>query len=157
MAETAATIQAKILVRTGDVDATTGDPVLGGGGYLSTLIAGIWGEYADKAYVAPRLQELYTERDLFDRMITLIQDRFDFSDSDASFKRSQRVQTLVDRRDVVQGKIDALLAMVAANRAPAVGAITATAPMGPPFPLGVNANHPQYGGSPYFRRPWGYP
>lgn len=157
MPETAATIQAKILQRTGDVDPTTGDPVVGGDGYLSTLISTIWSEYTDKAYIAPRLQELYVERDLYDRMVALIQDKYDFSDEQSSFKRSQRVQTLVDRRAVVQEKIGTLLAMVNANRAPAVGQLTAVAPVRPLFPGAIDANNPRYTGSPYYRRPWSVP
>lgn len=157
MAETAVTIQAKILGRTGDIDPTTGDPVVGGGGYLSTLVASIWSEYADKAYVGPRLQELYTERDLYDRQIALIQDRYDFRDSDAQFSRSQRVERLIGRRDKVIEKIGQIEAMVNANRAPAVGPILATQAFGPSSVLALNAGSPRYGGSPYFRRPWGYP
>jgi hypothetical protein len=157
MPETAVTIQAKILQRTGDIDPTTGDPVVGGGGYLSSLIAGVWSEYSDKAYVAPRLQELYTERDLYDRMIALIQDKYDFTDEQSSFKRSQRVQTLVSRREVVQQKVEALLLMVNANRAPAVGQLTTVAPVSPPFPQEIDAGSPRYGGSPYYPRPGGYP
>lgn len=153
----AATIQARILERTGDFDPTTGDPVVGGGGYLEQQVAGVWAMYADKAYVAPRLQELYTERDLFERALALLQDRYDFSDSDAKFTRSQRVQTLKDRRDEIQMRIDQVEAMVAANRTPAVGPILTVAPVGPPFLFGPDANSPRYGGSPYWPRPWNYP
>lgn len=157
MALSAAQVQAAILGRTGDIDPTTGDPVVGGGGFLSTIIGAVWAEYADKAYVGPRLQELHVERDLYDRMIALIQHKFDFRDSDADFKRSQRVQRLVDRRDKVIENLNGVLAMVAANRAPAVGLITATAPVGPPFPLGIDANSRRYGGDPYSRRSRNYP
>ena len=130
---------------------------MGGGGYLDSVIGTVWAEYADKQYIAPRLQELYVERDLFERMIALIQDRYDFTDESASFKRSQRVQTLTERRDKVIEKIEEIEQMIAANRAPAVGPILASQAFGPPSPLGLNAGSPRYGGSPYFRRPWGYP
>lgn len=157
MALTAAQVQAAIIGRTGDVDATTGDPVVGGGGYLATVVASVWAEYADKAYVGPRLQELYCERDLLDRMVALIQHKFDFRDSDATFSRSQRVKTLLDRRTAVQNKIEAIETTAAANRAPAVGQMTTAAAVGPPYPFGVDASDPRYGGDPYTRRPWGYP
>lgn len=148
---TTAIVQARILERTGDFDPTTGDalPVGMGGGFLAQQIGGVWAQYADKAYVAPRLQELYVERDLFERYRAAIQDRYDFSDSDAKFALSQRVDTLKVRRDTVQERIDALEAMAAANRAPAVGAITATAPVSPPFQGGIDANDRRYGGDPY--------
>lgn len=159
MPVTAAQVQAAILGRTGDIDPTTGDPVVGGGGYLSTIIASLWTEYADKAYIAPRLQELYVERDLFDRMLALIQQNVDFNTpgSEISIRLSQRIATLSGRRDKVIEKLNGLVAMVKANRAPAVGQITATAPVGSPFPIGVDANSRRYGGDPYFRRPWNYP
>lgn len=154
---TAADVQKRILERTGDFDATTGDPVQGGGGYLEQQMAAVWAEYADKAYVAPRLQELYVERDLLERYLAAIQHKFDFRDSDAAFQRSQRIQTLATRRDNVKARIDGLEAMIAANRAPSTGQLVATAPIGSPFPLGIDANSRRYGGDPYFRGPWNYP
>lgn len=152
MVQTAASIQARILDRTGDIDPTTGDAVVGGGGYLESKIAGLWSQYADKAYVTPRLQELFVERDCYRLMLALLQDRFTFRDSDATFNRSERVDRLVKLRDGVQEEIDRIVDMASANRAPAVGTLTATAPIGPPFPLGLDANSRRYAGDPYFRR-----
>lgn len=158
MALLAADVQKRILERTGDYDPTTGDPVLGGGGYLEQQVANVWTEYADKAHISPRLQELFVERDLLERYIAALQHKFDFRDSDASFSRSQRIATLTGRRDKAQERINDLLAMVAANRAGAVGQLTTVAPVAAPFgALGLDANSQRYGGSPYYRRPWGYP
>lgn len=148
-------VQAAILGRTGDIDPTTGDPVVGGSGYLETRIASLWAQYADKAYVTPRLQELFVERDCYQIQIGLLQDRFTFRDSDATFNRSERVDRLIELRTAVQTAIEDLISTASANRAPAVGPITAGAPVSPPFPGGLDANSPRYGGSPYYRRPWG--
>lgn len=154
---TSAQVQAAILGRTGDIDPTTGDPVVGGGGYLETRIAALWAQYADKAYVSPRLQELFVERDCYRVQIGLLQDRFTFRDSDAAFNRSERVDRLMKLRDAVQEQIGELVAMAAANRAPAVGPMSTAAPIGAPPGSVLDGNHPRYGGSPYYRRPWGYP
>jgi hypothetical protein len=154
---TAADVQKRILERTGDFDPTTGDPLQGGGGYLEQQIAGVWAQYADKAYVAPRLLELYVERDLAIRYRTALQHLYHFRDSDADFARDERFDHLETVVDEDRTEIERIETIAAANRSPAVGQLTTTAPMGRPWPFGLDANSPRYGGSPYYRRPWGYP
>jgi hypothetical protein len=153
----AADVQKRILERTGDFDPTTGDPVQGGGGYLEQQIAGVWAQYADKAYVAPRLQELYTERDLLERYIAAIRHRYNMSADGVTENRDQRTERLIGQRDHLSENIEQVEATASANRAPAVGPLLTTAPVSSPFAGSSDANSPRYGGSPYWRRPWGYP
>jgi hypothetical protein len=147
-------VQARILERTGDFDPTSGDalPVGAGGGFLEQQIAGVWAQYADKAYVAPRLQELYVTRALLLRGQTARRQVYDFSDSDAKFTPSQVYDHFAAELATVEQEITETLAMAAANRAPAVGPILTQAPIGPPVPGGVDANDRRYGGDPYRRR-----
>ena len=53
---TSADIQQRIVLEVGD----TREQV------LSAMVASVWAEFADKAYIHPRLQELYTKRALID-------------------------------------------------------------------------------------------
>jgi hypothetical protein len=155
--ENAATIQKRILDRTGDIDPTTGDAIVGGGGYLSSIISKIWNTYADKAYISPRLQELYTERDCYDAMLGILQEKYTFRDADTEINEGDLPKNVAARRDKVQERIDALVAMAAANRPGAVGQITTTAPVSAPYGGLIDANNRRYSGDPYFPRRWGYP
>jgi len=146
MAVTAAQIQALVILRVGDAPD----------GVLASNIAAIWGSYADKASVYPRLQELYTQRACVEIVTARIRAQVDFSTGgDISIRASQQFTALLLMRGELDKQIMALEALARGNRTPAIGAITAVAPETPPTgpdPFGpLDGNDDRYQGNVYDR------
>jgi len=152
MAVTAAQIQALVILRVGDAPD----------GVLASNIAAIWGSYADKASVYPRLQELYTQRACVEIVTARIRAQVDFSTGgDISIRASQQFTALLAMRKELDAQLTELETRARGNRVGVIGQITAVAPESPPTgpePFGpVDANSERFGGSPYYRpyRPQG--
>jgi len=144
MAVTAADIQRLIVLRVGDPD-----------GVLASNVAAIWGSYADKASVYPRLQELYTQRECVELVTARIRAQVDFSTGgDISIRASQQFTALLAMRGELDKQITALEVQARGVRVPVIGAITAVAPESPPTgpePFGpVDSNAKRFSGSPYY-------
>jgi len=152
MAVTATQIQALVILRVGDAPD----------GVLASNIAAIWGSYADKASVYPRLQELYTQRECVEIVTARIRAQVDFSTGgDISIRASQQFTALLAMRQELDAQIVKLETQARGVRTPVIGAITTVAPESPPTgpePFGpLDANSERYAGSPYYRtyRPQG--
>lgn len=156
MAVNDAQIQSLIVLEVGD-EVTAAWP----SGILSANIATVWASYADKALIAPRLQELYSKRRCIDIIVGIVRGQVTFSISgDHSRNQSDKAKALMDMRRACQDEITLLEAKARANRAPANDELAATAPIAPPDANGPDANDSRYRGDPYkppfgdpFRRP----
>jgi hypothetical protein len=150
--------QTLILRKVGDIDPVTGDPVEYGlvtiAGVVGASMALLWSSHSDKAQIAPRLRELYVERDAYDLILGALTALVDYTLEGETIKLSQRVATIAKRRVVTQGEIDALQKAALSRHAPAVGPILTVQPISPPtgpilYPNGPDGNSGAYGGSPY--------
>lgn len=158
MALSDADAQTLILRKVGDVDPVTGDPVEYGlvsiAGVVGASMSLLWDSHADKAQIAPRLRELYVERDSYDLILGCLSALVDYTLEGESVKLSQRITNIQKRRDSIQTDIIALQAVALGRRTPAVGLILTVAPISPPTgpviePFGPDANSGRYSGSPY--------
>jgi hypothetical protein len=156
VAVTAALIQGLIKARVGDVDPTTGDPTTAGSGVIATHLPVLWEAYADKAQVAPRLQELHVERDAIKLVLAVLRPRVDFSSPlTLGLKEHQQVQTLEGQLQAAEAQIERVELQARRQGVPQVGTLRTVEPVSPPtgteaIPLtGPNANSPEYTGSPY--------
>lgn len=158
MALSDADAQTLILRKVGDVDPVTGDPVEYGlvsiAGVVGASMSLLWDSHADKAQIAPRLRELYVERDSYDLILGCLSALVDYTLEGETIKLSQRLATIQKRRDTVQAAIVVLQTTALNRRAPAIGLITTVAPISPPTgpviePFGPDANSGRYSGSPY--------
>lgn len=135
MAITAADVQRMIVLEVGDLDPATGDPpVAGGAGMIASNISTIWATYADKALLAPRLQELYTKRRALEMLMgTILRHQVAVSQGDPtlSVRQDQRFLGAQKQYDNVQAEIDKVENMVAKTRGGAVGPITQQEPVTP--------------------------
>lgn len=150
--------QTLIIRKVGDIDPITGDPLEYGllsiSGVVGASMALLWDSHADKAQVAPRLRELYVERDSYDLVLGQLGALVDYTLEGESVKLSQRVTGIQKRRDAVQVEIVALQTTARTRRTPVAGLITTVAPVSPPVspemePFGPDANSPRFAGSPY--------
>lgn len=144
---TAASVQSLIIAEVGD----TPD------GLLAQQMATIWASYADKAYIWPRLQELYAKRRAIDFVMGTLRSNVDFSMSgDLSLKLSDRTAFLMDRRKEVQCQIEVEECKAQAVRVPVVTPLVTTEiePAQPPGSYPVpdidSSNSPVYRGDPYY-------
>jgi hypothetical protein len=161
MPVTAADVQRLIVLKVGDVDPATGDPPLAGGaGMIASNITTLWAARADKAYAAPRLQELYVQRDALELVIGILRHYVDITQGDPalSAKQSQRAVVAQQQRDAIQAEIEVVERRAIASTGGAgvaLGPITTTAPVAPaddasrPLTLTPDPNDPVYGGTPY--------
>lgn len=151
--------QTLIIRKVGDVDPITGDPLE----YGSASIAGVigqsidllWQSHADKAEVAPRLRELYVERDAYDLVIGCLGALVDVTIEGETQRLSQRTDRLMKRQAAVVLEIGVIEKKSLTGRPPVAGAITTVAPISPPtgpvfYPWGPDANSGATTGSPYF-------
>lgn len=138
-----ADIQALIILEVGD-EVTAAWPT----GVLFTNIATMWDSFADKALVAPRLQELYTKRRAIDAVLGIVRGQVTFNiANDHSRNQSDKAKTLLSMRQEAQAEIVRLEAQARSNRGGVAGVITTVAPITPTNP--PDANDPAYQGSPY--------
>lgn len=134
-----------IVLEVGDV-ATAPYP----SGLLAANAPLLWQRFQDKRLIAPRLQEMYTKRACIDLVVGVERARTDVTlGTDMSDKRSQRFAALDTMRRETQAEIVRLERLRRVNRAPAVGAITATEPIAPPSTLAPDANDQVYRGNVY--------
>lgn len=119
----------------------------------------LWDRWADKASVAPRLQELYTKRDLIDLALAYHRTSVDMKVAVRELKNNQLYTNLAQMRADTQAEIVRVEALARARRAATVGALTTTTPTVPPFTVGApqypafpvpDANDPALRGSPYY-------
>ncbi|GAC1326400.1 MAG: hypothetical protein NVSMB2_25500 [Chloroflexota bacterium] len=150
--------QTLIIRRVGDIDPITGDPLEYGvtsiAGVIGSSMTLLWSAHADKAQIAPRLRELYVERDAFDLVIAQLGALVDVTIEGETQHLSQRVDRLAKRRYQIEQEITALQKLALARRSGVLGPITTTAPESPPvlqpiYPWGPDANDGAYSGSPY--------
>lgn len=133
MTITAADVQRLIVLKVGDLDPATGDPpIVGGAGMIASNISTIWATRADKALIAPRLQELYSQRDALDMIIgTILRHQVDITQGDPSLsvRQNQRVVAAQQQRKDLQTEIDKIETLAQAARGGAVGQITQQEPV----------------------------
>lgn len=120
----------------------------------------MWQRFADKALIAPRLQEWYFYRTLCGIKLGNLANQVDFSMSgDISLRLDQRRQYLLDQKKMAQAEIDKLETWAQAVRPPVnepIAAYEIEQPPGyngvPPYPQphSHDANSPIYHGDPYF-------
>jgi len=118
----------------------------------------IWDSYADKAFVYPRLQELYFHKRLIDIKLGSLANFVDASMSgDVSVRLSQRSDFLTNRKKEVQAEIEKVECWARSVRPPVVETLVATEietppPPGTPLPTPPpwDANSPLYKGDPYW-------
>lgn len=147
-------IQSLIILEVGEVwqpPTTPGGPQTA---LLASNIATVWASYADKALIAPRLQELYTKRRCIDIVLATLRDQVDFSVfEDLNSKQGQRFDHLNKMRADCQAEIVIVEQRAQKGRAPAVGPLTNTEPETPPTSLPVttvvDGNDPRYRGDLY--------
>lgn len=136
-------IQALIILEVGD-EVTTAWP----SGVLTANIVAMWESYADKALIAPRLQELYTKRRAIDAVLGIVRNQVTFNiANDHSRNQSDKAKTLLSMRGEVQADIKQIETQARSGRPGVAGQITTTAPITPTYP--PDANDPAYQGSPY--------
>jgi hypothetical protein len=110
----------------------------------------LWTKYSARAYIYPDLLDLYVRRDLLFHLIGNSLGLVDWKWDAVEQKDSQAMKNWLDLWKATLEEIALLLKQIRSARAAQVGLITATAPSPPPF--GVDANHPVFRGSPYYRR-----
>jgi hypothetical protein len=130
-----------------------GDP----NGSVAPLAATLFAAFADRRLrhpeLGPRLQSHYTKRALLDLRLAEEQPSTDINVAqDIRDRQAQRFEHLVQMRADCQAEIERMEAIINANRAPKLAALTATEPIPPPYPGTPDANSPLYQGSPYARR-----
>lgn len=134
MPVTAADVQRIITLRVGDLDPATGDPpVAGGAGMVASNISTLWAIRADKALIAPRLQELYVQRDALDLIIPILRHQVDIVQGDPSLsvRQAQRVAAAQQQRIATQEEITLLEERAQKARSGAVGPISQREPISP--------------------------
>lgn len=145
MPVTDADIQALIILEVGD-EATAAAP----GGILAANIATIWASYADKAQIAPRLQELYGKRRCIDLVLGVVRGQVDFEIfQDHRRNQSQKAKALEAMRADCQAEIAVIEKKARTKRPGVAGLITTVTPLSPPSTSSPNANDPRYKGDPY--------
>jgi hypothetical protein len=122
----------------------------------------LWEAYADKALVAPRLQELYVERDAIKLVLAVLRPQVDLQAGQAlALKRHQKLDTLNAQLTTVERQIVAIEHAAQRRGTPRAAPITTVEPVSPPsgevaVAAGPNANDPRYTGSPYGPSHGGY-
>jgi hypothetical protein len=97
----------------------------------------VWAIYADKALIAGgggRLQYLYTERQIVDRILAAWAETKDYEEGVSKYSDNQVSAHWRGLRATIQAEIEVIERRAAANLAPAVGTITATSPFATPAP-----------------------
>jgi hypothetical protein len=150
MAVTDADIQNIIILEVGDTVNNV----------LANNIAMFWSSYADKAQIAPRLQELYTQRRCIDAVMAdpTFRDAVSFSMSgDLSLQLHERRDAMAKRRGEVQGQIDHIERWERQLQPPVVEQLKTkeielppALDPNPPNPTVLDANSPVYRGDPYY-------
>jgi len=124
-------------------------------GLLAALMPTIWASYADKAQVAPRLQELYAKRRAIDLVLGSVRTAVNRAASGISKHDHQQIDTLLAMRKVADADIVELEKQIRGRRGPALTPLTNVAIETPPQPgdplAPIDANDPRYGGDPYRR------
>lgn len=127
------------------------------GGTAEGLLPILWDAYADKALVAPRLQELYVKRSVIDVVRAQLRNQVDVAGmgTELQAKKSQRVAALVQMRTETESEIKRLERRVMATRF-GTATITAVTPEVPPWapnaptpPCYPDGNDEAWRGSPY--------
>lgn len=95
---------------------------------LANSLATLWGLYAEKALMAPRLQYLYVKRHALDFRIGELSAQVDLLLGTDRIVQEQEVQHLQQMRGDVEAEIKVVEARARANRAPAIGVITKREP-----------------------------
>jgi hypothetical protein len=142
---TAGSIQSLVIAEVGD----TAD------GLLTQQMPLIWASYADKAGIAPRLQELYAKRRAIDIVLGSLRNSVGFSMSgDLSLRLDQRTEYLMERRKETLVEIRHLEAIARSGRAPAIAPLSTTEmepqPIIPAPTLVPDRNAEVFIGSPYW-------
>jgi hypothetical protein len=161
MPVTAADVQRIITLRVGDIDPSTGDPpVAGGAGLVASNMPTLWAIRGDKAQIAPRLQELYVQRDALDLIVAVLRQWVDVvqGDPQLSVKLNQRVTVALEQRKATQDELTLIEQRAMAGTGAKVGQITQREPVSPEDavaewwrqnPWFPDAGSPRYSGSPY--------
>jgi len=123
---------------------------------LTTNVAAVWDDYADKALIDARLQVFYTKRRLIDLALGFYRNQVDFQAAgDIGMKLDQRTKHLADMRAQTEAEIEAIQVKSAKRRGGASTPLTTvapvTAPVAIPYPFLLDANDPAFTGSPYFQ------
>src|SRR5579883_2552977 len=84
----------------------------------------IWDSYVDKAGVFPRLQFLYTKRQLLDTLLARVAENVNFDEIGVKQDDSDITEHWMGLRTVTHDEIVRLEEVARSNRAPAVGQIT---------------------------------
>ena len=118
--------------------------------YLKDRLDTVWDSYADKGYVAPRLQEYYTKKRLIDLALGHVRHLTDTAISpDQGAKLSQMTANLRAMKTELLVDIQATVNSAAAGVYAASGYLTNTVPINPPYSGGPDANDIIYHGTPY--------
>ena len=105
---------------------------------LASVLPILWTSFADKALIAPRLQEHYTRRSAIDVVIATLRQTADVSQgTDLSEKQSQWVKNLQDMRLSIQTEILVVEHRARALRSPATGQLFTVSPSVPFDVVGV--------------------
>jgi hypothetical protein len=115
------TDQQNILAQLGDQDTQT----------LTAYAGAFWNIRSDKAAIRPGLQFQYTLRDCCDVLIGQVWNQISTAAGDLRVELREKIRNLQQIRENAQAEIVALEDRARANRAPAVGVITATEPVAP--------------------------
>lgn len=147
MSVTTAQVQNLIILEVGD----TSD------GLLAANMATIWASVADKALVAPRLQELYAKRRAIDLLLGRTRGEVDRRIDGIEERWGQEPDRLIKLRADTQTEIVRIEALARAGRTVAHGTISTVAPEAPPSGAPAyappDANELRYYGDPYFTLP----
>jgi hypothetical protein len=114
----------------------------------------IWACHADKAYVAPKLQYLYTKRHCIEIIMGQLRDLVQSNVGGYNSQQQQKLANLKILRDNTQQEIVEEEKRAQSARPPAIGYLTQQAPR-QPIPLGAQPDpgDPAYRGDPYRHRP----
>lgn len=125
-----------------DFNLTSAQPVY-------NQVAALFASYADKVYTFPRLQDLYTRRQVAANLLGSVWAAVDFVEAGVDEKDTDYTANLQGLYDNYDAEIKRLESIAQSNRTPATAMITATAPvMSRHRP---NPNYRGYGGDPKLR------
>src|ERR1700748_2956665 len=122
---------------------------------ILTRVSAVWDSFADKTAIFPRLQDLYTRRQVAENFWLGVWDRVNFDQDGVKEDASDYAEHWKELHDYYQAEIVRLETRPNMSRAPVVGCMTRTAPrMTRHYP---NPNNPAYGGDPQLRSGDGRP
>jgi hypothetical protein len=115
------------------------------------LVNALFELYSDLAATAPRLMYLYARRHALDMTIGGAWQDVSWEETGIAESDGQGVDHLLRMRADAHADIQRIEAQARANRAPAVGVITAATPAGPPAAGVADPNAAAYRGDPLMR------